>query len=392
MTYLTDINEAFYNLARFKLRSILAIIGVLVGTASVVILLTGGELAARETLKQFTSLGTQLVSVTFQNKGNDATKQTTVETLFNFKKNQPTIEKLAPYAHFAVPIHNQTETYPSVLLGVTADFSAINQLQAQQGRLITFADHHHTYCVLGWHVFQQWKHLLSSHPIGKTLLIDKQIYTIVGIAAPWPENQFVIANINDAVMIPIEAAIRLHPAQVQHMLIETKPNTDLLVLQQKVSQWLHEAGISDHPEFRSAKELIDKMERQNTILTTFLGMIGSVALLAGGIGIMNMMLISINLRRREIGIRLAVGATPRDIGRLFLIEAMILAALGGVLGSVVGVVIVFVLTQCFHWSFAIVWQPIVIGLFVSVLTGIFFGVYPAVRAANLEPMVALRSN
>lgn len=141
--------------------------------------------------------------------------------------------------------------------------------------------------------------------------------------------------------------------------------------------------------FRSAKELIAKMKKQSEIVTIFLALIGSISLLVGGIGVMNIMLVSVMERRREIGIRLAVGARRRDIGLLFLMEAIMLSLVGGFAGVVLGILIAYGIALFWHWDF----------IFITAFNGVysfghrryFFGFYPAVLASKLHPMEALRA-
>jgi putative ABC transport system permease protein len=133
------------------------------------------------------------------------------------------------------------------------------------------------------------------------------------------------------------------------------------------------------------------MSKQSEILTVFLALIGGVSLLVGGIGVMNIMLVSVVERRREIGIRLAVGATRNDIRSLFLFEAVILALIGGTLGVLIGISIAYIIASLCHWEFTLFFMPPFMGFVVSATTGVFFGFYPAHKAALLDPIDALRS-
>jgi len=143
--------------------------------------------------------------------------------------------------------------------------------------------------------------------------------------------------------------------------------------------------------FRSAKELISSMTKQKQILTIFLGLIGSISLIVGGIGVMNIMLVSVIERRREIGIRRAIGAKRKHIQHMFLIESVVLSLLGGTLGVITGIATSFVIAEYANWHFTIFVLPPAIGFTVSVFIGIFFGYYPARQAARLDPIQTLRS-
>lgn len=178
---------------------------------------------------------------------------------------------------------------------------------------------------------------------------------------------------------------------VNNIIVRLQPDTNIDQIEQLISdvaaKVLHGKSIS----YRSAKELITKMKKQSAILTLFLALIGSISLLVGGIGVMNIMLVSVVERKREIGIRLAVGATPTDIAILFLIESVLLYLLGGLLGVIIGILIAYLLSLVWHWTFTFfIWPPIA-GFTVSALTGVFFGFYPAFLAAKLDPIEGLRS-
>ena len=141
-----------------------------------------------------------------------------------------------------------------------------------------------------------------------------------------------------------------------------------------------------------AKQIIKSMEEQGRIFTLLLGLIGGISLLVGGIGVMNVMLVSVVERKREIGIRKAIGAKRRDIQMLFLIESIVLSLFGGVLGVIAGLGVAYVISLFSGWQFSLYLEPPLIGFGVSVFTGIFFGFYPAMRAARLDPIETLRSD
>jgi len=148
--------------------------------------------------------------------------------------------------------------------------------------------------------------------------------------------------------------------------------------------------LSENCFFRSAKELIKSMEAQHKIFTLLLGLIGSISLLVGGIGVMNIMLVSVLERRREIGVRLALGALRKEIQWMFLSEAILLSLSGGFLGIIIGIFASYVIAAFVNWHFTIFLLPPFIGFTVSVFVGIFFGFYPAYKASQLNPIQTLR--
>ena len=178
-------------------------------------------------------------------------------------------------------------------------------------------------------------------------------------------------------------------ANINNIIMQLTPNANLLQVEDNIKSAIGNSNLQ--VGFRSAKQLIAKMRKQNDILTVFLGLIGSISLIVGGIGVMNIMLVSVIERKREIGIRLAVGAKRSDIGLLFLIEAIVLSLIGGGVGVMLGVVIAYVIAHIWHWEFTLFLLPPIVGFSVSVAVGIFFGFYPAVKASRLNPIEALRS-
>jgi len=263
----------------------------------------------------------------------------------------------------------------------------------QAGRFISLVDKYQFYCVIGHTLYEEMKKISFLDPLGQPLQIGKNIFVIVGVAKPWPENSFVYANIDTSVMVPIMASTLVSQySSISNIIMRLKPDADINRVEAHVSGAVSASIPDKQVVFRSAKELIEKMKRQSNILTVFLGLIGSISLIVGGIGVMNIMLVSVIERKREIGIRLAVGATRRDIGALFLTESVMLSLVGGVLGVIIGIVIAYVIALLWHWEFTLFLLPPLAGFSVSTAVGVFFGFYPAYLASKLDPIDALRSD
>ncbi|RDI40168.1 ABC transporter permease [Aquicella lusitana] len=398
MKFVEHAREGLFNLYFSKLRSLLALLGVLVGTASVVAMVSGGELATNEALKQFKSLGTDLLAVSInstseENQGADGKSENlTLEQTFGLSAADRSILQVAPYTQLFYPVFYEGNPLNAMILGVSDSFADIVQIKLQSGRFISLADRYSFYCVIGRDIYEAMKKVSYKDPLGQQLQIGKNIFTIVGVAEAWPENSFVYANIDTSILVPIMASMAISKyANISNIIMRLSPQADIARVEENVSRAVSSEISGKQVTYRSAKELIAKMKKQSDILTVFLGLIGSVSLLVGGIGVMNIMLVSVTERRREIGIRLAVGAKRKDIGTLFLIEAVMLSLLGGVLGVLIGILIAYVIAALWHWEFTLFLWPPFAGFSVSVAVGIFFGFYPAYLASRLDPIEALRS-
>ncbi len=397
MNILAHMKEAFLNLSSAKLRSTLALLGILVGTASVVAMVSGGELATNEALKQFKTLGTNLLSVTINDSSSEEhglhpQANLSLPQVMSVDTADKNIVAVAPYTQLYNPIQYNGHALTGSILGVTEKFSQVVHIHISQGRMISVFDNHALFCVIGHRLYDDMKKLSFENPLGKQIQIGQNFFTVIGIADAWPENSFVYANIDTAVLIPILASSTLSQyATINNIILQLSPNADIEKLNANITGYVKRYAPNKHLFFRSAKELISSMGKQSKILTIFLGLIASVSLLVGGIGVMNIMLVSVVERRREIGIRLAVGAKRKDIRYLFLVEAVMLSLLGGTLGVLIGMIIAYMIALAWHWEFILFFWPPVIGFSVSVAIGIFFGFYPAYQASRLDPIVALRS-
>ncbi|MBV8803061.1 MAG: ABC transporter permease [Gammaproteobacteria bacterium] len=391
------IKEAYSNLFSSKLRTLLALLGILVGTASVVAMVSGGELATNEALKQFKTLGTDLLAVAINDTGNVGIKGASESNLTLTQANYLTainssILESAPYTQVFSTLQMNGQELNGSILGVTSSFARIIHVNMQKGRFISSLDGYALFCVVGNKIYEQMKKILLVDPIGQQIQIGKNYFTIIGVAKPWPENSFVYANIDYTVLVPLLTSTVLSQyVAINNIILRLSPDAQIDKVQTDITQYVTSTVANKHLFFRSAKELIARMVKQSHILTIFLGLIGGVSLIVGGIGVMNIMLVSVIERKREIGIRLAVGAERSHIRTLFLIEAIMLSILGGVLGIIIGIFIAYIIAYFSHWEFVFLVWPSVVGFSVSVATGVFFGFYPAYKASQLNPIEALRS-
>jgi putative ABC transport system permease protein len=391
------LHDALRNLWAYRLRSFLAMLGVLVGTASVVALVASGQLATQHVMAQFAELGTQImgVSVVYPKDARPAERLGfQQQDLSAFRQAHPGIEAMAAYAVASQKVQVEGQSIADQVVGVSGQFAAILSLQLQQGRPLTALDSFQQRCVLGLKPAHRLKEIGIFLPLEKEIEINNSSCMVVAVLQKTPRNFFIFADLNRAVLMPLSSLLHMRPkTQVDHLLLKLRHGTSAAGLQPALRRWIvRRLGMPVQVRFESAEMFIKQMRQQQQTLTTLLGLIGGIALLVGGIGVMNIMLVSVVARRREIGVRMAVGASPWDIKQLFLCESAVLTVIGGLLGVVVGVMASYLIAVFEHWEFTFFAVPPMIGFLVSVLVGIVFGYYPALQATKGVPAAAIRAD
>jgi putative ABC transport system permease protein len=397
MYYLTQFKEALLNLKSTKLRSFLAILGILVGTGSVVAMISSGQLATEQALSQFKKLGTDLLSVSLYQQGDKSSTSLSAKLTIKDIQRIPivitAVKEISGYTMVYVPIIYRGASLDAVIIGADSHLQEVIKLEMKQGRALSFLDQYSYFCVIGEGVARTLQASGVKDPIGQQIQLGSNYFTIIGVAKQWQENTFFNQNINDAILVPLPLSLVLSKdAEITNVVMRLAPNVDIDGTQDAIKEYIQQIVPAQQYYFRSAKALLNSMSHQQKILTLMLGMIGSISLFVGGIGVMNIMLVSVVERKREIGIRKAVGATRRDIQWLFLLEAVLLSLLGGSFGVILGIAASWIIAYFTGWQFTLFIIPPLIGFLVSVIVGIFFGFYPAYQAAKLDPIQTLRSD
>ena len=396
MNFINHCQQALVNLTSAKLRSFLAVLGILVGTAAVVALISCGQLATEKALEQFKALGTDLLAISVyqkeSSKSHSDEDSLSAEQWRQIGERIPYVLSIAPYSTAYQPLSFNGRPMQGAVIGADEHLADIVHVDLAQGYFVSFLESFEHFCVIGDKLAQQIKEISMDDPVGKQLRIGQALYTIIGIAEPWKENGFFNEDINQAAIIPL-GGIRLvsKDAKINNAVLLLKPDSPIDEVIEDIKQIISSFApkLTFFP--RSAKQIIASMESQGRIFTLLLAVIGGISLLVGGIGVMNVMLVSVSERKKEIGIRKAVGAKNSEIQALFLVESVMLSLLGGILGVLLGLIFTWIVAYFSGWTFSIYWLPPIAGFLVSAATGIFFGFYPARRAAKLEPMVSLRS-
>jgi putative ABC transport system permease protein len=234
-------------------------------------------------------------------------------------------------------------------------------------------------------------------PVGQLIRIRNVPFTVVGVLASKGASAGPGGDQDDTIMIPFQTGqVRLFGAtSINQIVVQVADASNISNVSAQLTTLLRQqhklqSGAADDFSIRNNADIISRVSSVSDTMTMLLGGVAAVSLVVGGIGIMNIMLVSVTERTREIGIRLAIGAQPRDVLSQFLVEAVVLSVLGGVIGIVIGSAVALLLPFIAGWTTVLPWNAIVLSFAVSAAIGMFFGIYPARKASQLDPIVALR--
>lgn len=374
------------------MRTLLAILGILVGTAAVVALLSSGNIATEAALQQFSALGTNLMSINvFSLHTEEADKSKKPNSaLFNALSSEISdIIFVAPYTVTSVSTSFEKNNWNPSIIGATQDLAAVLSIKMQSGRFIHKLDKLNLFCVIGQGVFTT--QLGKQSALGKQIKIGKVIYTIIGVMDTFPENSFFPVDVNSSIIIPLNTMpFVASNTSIDAAVLRLNQKADIELVKDKITRYFEKNLPLYKLNTQSAKELLKSMAAQHDIFTLLMAAIGGISLLVGGIGVMNIMLASVAERRQEIGLRLALGAEPKDIQWMFLTEAILLAVIGGIAGILLGLLCTWLVSYFAGWTFRFYLFPPLIGFSTSVLICVFFGFYPSYRASKLNPIETLR--
>lgn len=384
------IKIAFKNIAMNKLRAVLTMLGIIIGVAAVIALTSLGMGASNSVSDDIAGLGTTTVSVNLS--GNSSEEEVVdYDELMAFAEFDE-VKAVSPTVTTSSTLKNGTTSSSGVTVtGVTTSYEEVQDITLQSGRNVMDIDldNRNKVVVLGDNVASEL--FGFTNPVDKTVQIDGTTFKVIGVLAEKGEE--LTGSVDDSVLIPFTTAQRfIGQTYVTSATVLMTDEDSVEMGMAKMKQELYNQFDGDETSYsvRNQSSVSEALDSVSNTMTLLLAGIASISLIVGGIGIMNIMLVSVTERTREIGIRKAIGARKKDIMLQFLIEAIVLSALGGILGAAIGIASADILSSTLEMTSQITWWIVGGSVSFSVLIGIIFGIFPANKASNLSPLEALR--
>lgn len=406
MNFPMTLRIAFKALSRNKMRSGLTMLGIIIGVSAVIAMIAIGSGAKARIQEQIASMGSNLLIVLSGSAtsggmrfGAGTVPTLTVDDAKAIASELSAVKYAAPVLSGVAQIVFGNQNWSTITYGTTPEALLIRDWPVVKGRSLTQADVDSAakVCLLGQTVVDNL--FGEMDPVGQVVRIKKFPFTVVGVLGmkgqtTWGQDQ------DDVVYVPLTTAQRLlfgqhFPGMVRTISVQATGPDTLKLAEEQITQLLrqrHRLRPNQENDFtvRNLTEAMSTAEESARVMSLLLGAIASISLLVGGIGIMNIMLVSVTERTREIGIRMAVGARSRDILYQFLIEALVLSLIGGVIGIILGVGASKLISHLFKWPTLISMDALLLSFSFAGGVGVFFGFYPARKAASLDPIEALR--
>jgi len=387
-----NIGQAFKMAAKSilgnKMRSLLTMLGIIIGVTAVIALVSLGQGATKAVTEQVASLGTNLLTVNITGRGS--------MTTISYQEAKELADKDG--VEYSAPANSQngtvkfgTNSVDVSVVGTTPDYVDVRDYNIASGRFVSQLDmdYYQRIALLGSGTAQEL--FPGQNPVGETVLINGIRYKVVGLLAE--KGSSLSGSNDDVVIIPITSSERLFKSKgVRTIYVQVKDAEKMSTVVSELETSLSKTFRGNTNSYRvfNQQDVLDSFSSISDTLSLALGGIAAISLLVGGIGIMNIMLVSVTERTREIGIRKAIGAKKKDIMIQFLIESIALSGLGGLLGIGLGIAIAQLASNALNMGVALSIPVMALAFGFSVFIGIVFGLFPANKAANLKPIEALR--
>lgn len=390
MTLKKSFQLALSNLLFDKMRSLLTMLGMIIGVAAVIILISlmNGMMGMMN--DEFAKLGTDTVTISVQDRGGSRTVDE--DDIYGFVKDNPDMFK-AVTPSVTVPnilVKSSGEDFTTSATGVNEQYASIQDLEIEQGRFLSYMDTQKKarYCVIGTYIEREF--FSPGEALGKSIKLNGTSFEIIGVLKE--DDDSTSGSTDDVMYIPYTSAIAL--TNTDFISSYTLQTTSVEIVDTAISvakQFMqNKVGDDDYYDVSSIKQIMDMANTMTGTMQTLLVCIAGISLLVSGIGIMNIMLVSVTERTREIGIRKSLGAKGKDIKSQFVIEAATVSGVGGLIGIVVGSVLAVTFGNLLDLTAVPSVGAILLSFGISVGIGIIFGYLPAKNAANLNPIDALR--
>jgi putative ABC transport system permease protein len=389
-----------------KMRSALTMLGIIIGVGAVIAMLAVGTGASEQIAAQMSSIGSNLLIILpgattsgGVRMGAGTQPTLTMSDAESIQKECPAVSDVAPVLNGVAQVVYGHENWSTGVVGTTPAMLNVRDWPVATGRPFTGQDVKSAtkVCLLGQTVVDNL--FGGQNPVGQIVRINKVPFTVIGVLSakgqsPGGQDQ------DDTIYVPVTTAQKklfgtAFPGMVRIIMVKARSTEDLGPAEQQINELLrqrHHVGQKQENDFtvRNLTQMMQAAEQSTKVMTLLLGAIASVSLLVGGIGIMNIMLVSVTERTREIGIRMAVGAKTWDIRLQFIVEALTLSLIGGIVGIIVGISGSEVVSAFAGWPTVVAPLAVLLAFAFSALVGIFFGFYPAYKASLLDPIEALR--
>jgi ABC-type antimicrobial peptide transport system permease subunit len=378
-------------------RNLFALSGLVLGVGAVVTMLALTLIVRREALRQFDRSGLDVLVVRkVSTAGPQGMRHPPViepDLAAGLAAAVPDFRRIAPVGAKRTVLTFEGRPMQADVLGVTQAFGELNGLAAAEGRMLTDLDRDQPFAVVGR---EQAVALRGGNPgplVGRQIIIEGRVLTIIGVLAPARAIRLHEGDLNKTVLLPAATFVRtVAGADITAVYAQYRAGSPPAQMAEAAADYFQHRVEGLAVQVTSAAAVVQEMERQLRLFTLFFGAAGSIALVLGGAGIMNSLLLAVAERRREIGLRRALGAMRGDIQSQFLAEAVLLCGTGGLLGVGFGAATTWLIALNAGWAFRLPPATLVLGLGVALAVGVLAGFFPAFHAARLDPVVAMKAD
>ncbi len=403
MNFANLLKIALKALANNKMRGFLTMLGIIIGVASVITMLAIGQGSKLSIEEQISEMGSNMIMIHPGNMERGGVRQSsddmqTLEVIdYEAIKTAKNVQYVSPTVNSGGQLINGANNYPSTVYGITPDYLEIRRLKVKSGDIFSEQDIKSAakVCLLGQTVVDNL-FPNGEDPVGRVVRFNKIPFTVVGVLEEKGTNSMGMDQ-DDVVLAPyttiMKRILAIDYIQGIYASAITEDRSEQAIDEiTEILRTQHKLKATDDDDFtiRSQQELSEMMNSTSDMMTILLACIAGISLLVGGIGIMNIMYVSVTERTREIGLRMSIGARGIDILSQFLIEAIIISVTGGIIGVILGGVASWLVNIIAHWPVYIQVYSVILSFLVCTITGVFFGWYPAKKAANLDPIEAIR--